>query len=244
MRREIACRVVAAILACASTIVASEHPTKRVHLVGKTASGRSLVVERDGQSVTAFKLPPWVEPDELSVSPSGNYALIFAKLHAGESRTATIIDVSSPAAAHVTGTFKPGVGGFWSWSKADTTILVAGCGTACATVQVRDVAGRQLAAFLCDGFDDGQELSPDHGYFACFSSQPKAPDRGQVDVVDTTTGQVAVHANLPCRGFSGMDRDNVRFDTAAKKLTFDCSVGNPQRVAAMTVSWATRAARN
>lgn len=231
--------IIASLLACVSTSVASEHPTKRVHFVGKTASGRSLIVEDNGKRVTALELPPWVEPDEFSVSPSGRHALVFAKLHAGESRTATIVDVSSPEAAHITGTFRPGVGGGWFWSKADTTILVAGCGTSCATVQVHDVAGRRLAAFSCAGFDDTDELSPDRAYFACFSSQPKAPNLGLVDVVDTATGQAVAHVNLRCLDFSGVSRDKVRFDSAAKKLTFECDVSDSEHAVATSVSWAT-----
>jgi hypothetical protein len=229
--------VVTLALACASAgsvEAASRRP--KVRLVGKVARGQKVVVDRGGRSRAMFDLPPWVAPDEMSVSPSGRHALVFAKLRRGESRTAIVFDVSDVDTAAETGRFRPGVGGTFTWTPNDGLTLVAGCGTGCATVQAFDVRGQKLAGLLCDGFDDGSELSRDRRYVACFSTSSSG-NAGELEVVDTTSGRVAAKTHLPCTSTAGVNRSDVRFDEARKVLRFSCADVVHRQELAVVVSW-------
>ena len=215
---------------------AAQTSNRRVHFEGKVASGQTLVVEGARGSKPVFTLPAWVAPDEFSVSPSGRHALVYAKLKKGEARTAILFDVADPATAKETGRFKPGVGGSWYWSPTDTVILVAGCGTSCAQILVHDLAGKELAGLLCDGFDSDSELSNDHRFVACFSTSP-SPRRGELQVVDTTDGRVVRQTHLPCMSNGGVNRDAVSFEKSGGGMSFQCYDATKKRNVGVVVAW-------
>lgn len=225
-----------AVLCALSGSVDAAPRRPKVRLVGKVARGQKVVVERGGRSKAMFELPPWVAPDEMSVSPSGRHALVFAKLRRGEPRTAIVFDVSDVDTASETGRFRPGVGGTFTWTPNDGLSLVAGCGTSCATVQAFDVHGRKLASLLCDGFDDASERSRDRRYVACFSTSSSG-NAGELEIVDTTDGHVAAKTHLPCTSTAGVNRADVRFDETRKALRFSCDDLVHRKELAVVVSW-------
>lgn len=224
------------VLALAAPVSASAAKKPRVRLVGKVASGQRLRVERGGEEKDVLTLPPWVSPDEISVSPTGRHALVFAKLRRGQARTAIVLDVASVAEAHETGRFRPGVGGSFVWTPSEGVLLTAGCGTSCASLHLFNAEGARLAQLLCDGFDEDNELSKDRRFVACFSTSPSG-NAGEVEVVDTTTGHTVQKVHLPCTSFAGVNRDAVRFETARETLTFTCTDVVHRAELAVEVRW-------
>ena len=224
------------VLAFAAPASASAPKKPRVRLVGKVASGQRLRVERGGEEKDVLTLPPWVSPDEVSVSPTGRHALVFAKLRRGQARTAIVLDVASVTRAHETGRFRPGVGGSFVWTPSEGVLLTAGCGTSCASLHLFDAKGARLAELLCDGFDAEHELSKDRRFVACFSTSPSG-NAGEIEIVDTTTGHTAQKAHLPCTSFAGVNRDAVRFETAHERVTFTCTDVVRRTELAVEVRW-------
>lgn len=223
-------------LALAAPASASAPKKPRVRLVGKVASGQRLRVERGGEEKDVLTLPPWVSADEVSVSPTGRHALVFAKLRRGQARTAIVLDVATVSQAHETGRFRPGVGGSFVWTPSEGILLTAGCGTSCASLHLFDVQGARLAELLCDGFDAENELSKDRRFVACFSTSPSG-NAGEIEIVDTTTGHTVQKTHLPCTSFAGVNRDAVRFEAARETLTFTCTDVVRRAELAVEVRW-------
>lgn len=214
-----------AALTIVSADAASASPNPSLHLVGTVAAGRKMVVSGPSGEKTVGSLPAWASVERLFVSPSGKHAFVFAQLAPHQSRTAIVVDL---AAAKITAAYHPGVGGSIFFAQNDDVVQIAGCGTACASLEVRDVTGRSLGAWDCAGVDLGAEVSPDKKLAACFGPQ-------SLDVVDLTTGKAALSIKTPCTQMG--QRDKFRWEAGAARFEcYDDSVGDDVDVVA---SWVT-----
>ncbi len=199
--------LVAALLVTSIAAAAARPP--RVRVAGSVSSGQAVEIVDQHGSRTALRLPAWSSVEDVVVSPSHRHALVYAFLRPHEPRTAFVLDLES---ATVAGSFRPGVGGTFTFSATDTVIQVAGCGTECVTMQLHDAHGRKLGAFVCDGFDDDSEISPDRRFVACVR-------RDHVFVLDATTGhEVGSHA-VPCRALA---RPTVAFHGSVVRISSAC----------------------
>lgn len=196
----------------------------RVRIVGKVESGRTVVVEGAGGPRSVLALPPSASVERLIVSPSGKHAFLFAQLAPHQSRTAYIVDL---AQAKVTASYHPGLGGTFFFSSTDAVVQVAGCGNACAALEVRDWSGRSLGAYDCAGFDPSSEVSPDRRYAACFGS-------AKLDVVDLATGRPAMSAATPCTIMG--QRDGVRWE-GSSSVRFTCYDDEASDAVDVVASW-------
>ncbi len=219
MVRRIASLISVAALALLVRDAAADAP--RVRIVGKNGSARSVVVA--DRAVMA--LPPSASVERLIVSPSGKHAFLYAQLAPHQSRTAYVVDL---AQAKVTASYRPGFGGTFLFSATDAIVQVAGCGTACAMLEVRDWSGRSLGAYDCAGFDTGADVSPDRRYAACFGP-------GKLDVVDLATGRPAMSAATPCTIMG--QRDGVRWE-GTSAVRFSCYDDEASDAVDVVASWA------
>lgn len=209
------------LLASAILVRDASADAPRVRLVGKVESGRSVVV--DGRSVLA--LPPSASVERLIVSPSGKHAFLFAQLAPHQSRTAYVVDLVQ---AKVTASYRPGFGGTFLFSSTDAIVQVAGCGTACAMLEVRDWSGRSLGAYDCAGLDTSADISPGRRYAACFGPS-------KLDVVDLATGRPAMSAATPCTIVG--QRDDVRWE-GTSAVRFRCYDDEASDAVDVVASWA------
>lgn len=192
----------------------------RVHFVGKPTGGQILFVDgaRGSRPIVAIGKDATVE--KIVVSPSGRHALFYAQLKPSETRTAVIVDLVT---AKVTGTYRPGFGGDFTFSASDTVVQVAGCGSGCATMEVHDLSGKELGAYECAGFDREHELSPDRRFVACF-------DNRGLSVIDASTGAVKLATKTPCESgnlrtdFHFGEEDTVHFTCADESVNDDVEV--------------------
>lgn len=124
------------------------------------------------------------------------------------------------ATATVTGSFRPGVGGSFRFSATDSIIQIAGCGTECVTMQLHNARGKKLGGFVCDGFDDETEISPDRGASSPAFAATRSPcwmrPRG---------GQAVVSRTVPCRA---LGRPSVAFQAAAVRISSACEGRDPR----------------
>lgn len=197
----------------------------RVHFLGKVATGRTLVVDGPRGARPIVALPPWASVERLFVSPSGRHAFVFAQLAPHQARTAYVVDL---AQAKLSATYRPGLGGEFLFSATDNVVQIAGCGTSCASLEVRDPSGRSLGAYGCSGFDTSNEVSPDRRFAACF-------ELGAIDVVDLATGRPALSTKTPCSRVG--QRASFRWEgpSAARFTCYDDEAGDDVVV---SVSWA------
>jgi len=197
----------------------------RVHFVGRVPTGRTLVVDGPGGARPVVALPPWATVERLVVSPSGRHAFMFAQLAPHQSHTAYVVDL---AQFKVSATYRPGRGGEFLFSATDNVVQIWGCGTACASFEVRDPSGKSLGAYDCAGFDTSNEVSPDRRFAACF-------ELGAIDVVDLATGRPALTTKLPCSRMG--QRDSFRWEghDAVRFGCYDDEAGDDVVVSA---SWA------
>lgn len=214
-----------ALAACALFVHDASADAPRVRIVGKPASGRTVVVDGAGGARSVLALPPSASVERLLVSPSGRHAFLFAQLAPHQSRTAYVVDL---AQAKVTASYRPGFGGTFLFSATDDVVQIAGCGTACAMLEVRDPAGRSLGAYDCAGFDASAEISPDRRFAACFGPS-------KLDVVDLATGRPALSAGTPCTIMG--QREGVRWE-GSSALRFTCYDDEASDAVDVVASWA------
>jgi len=158
----------------------------------------------------ALRLPAWSNVEDVVVSPSQHHALVYAFLRPHEPRTAFVLDLDR---ASVAGSFRPGVGGTFSFSATDTVIQFAGCGTECVTLQLHDARGKKLGdTRVCRGFDDDTEISPDRRMVACVGD-------GEVSVIDAATGLEVTSVKVPCRA---VGRPSVAFQPSGVRISSAC----------------------
>jgi hypothetical protein len=196
----------------------------RVHFVGSVAKGQSLVVEGADRKRVVFTLPPWANVETLVVSPSGRHAFVFALLEPHKPRTGFVINLM---AGGLDGSFRPGIGGEFFFSPADTVVQTTGCGTSCATLMVHDTSGKTLGNYLCEGFDEDEEMSHGRAFAACFK-------KGRLEIIDTSTGRAVYAGTTPC----SIGRWSVRFDVAREALRFVCYDERVHGDVAVVASWA------
>ncbi len=209
MRTGTSLLIIAGLLVTSVTVAATRTTAPRVRVVGRPSSGQAVTIVDAHGSRTALRLPAWSSVEDVVVSPSHRHALVYAFLRPHEPRTAFVLDLES---ATVSGSFRPGVGGTFTFSATDTIIQIAGCGTECVTMQLHDAQGRKLGAFVCDGFDDDTEVSPDRRFVACVR-------RDHVSVLDATTG-LEVASQVPqCRVTS---RPIIAFHASAVRISSAC----------------------
>lgn len=156
-----------------------------------------------------LRLPAWASVEDVVVSPSRQHALVYAFLKPHEPRTAFVLDLDR---ASVAGSFRPGVGGSFTFSATDTVIQVAGCGTECVTMQLHDTRGKKLGGFTCRGFDDDTEVSPDRRFVACVGD-------GAVSVIDATNGHEVASITVPCQP---LGRPSVAFRPPGVRISSAC----------------------
>lgn len=197
----------------------------RVHLTGRIPTGRTLVVDGPGGARAVLSLPPWATVERLVVSPSGRHAFMFAQLAPHQTRTAYVVDL---AQLKVSATYQPGLGGEFLFSATDNVVQIAGCGTSCATLAVRDPSGKTLGSYGCDGVDTHDEISPDRRFAACFGF-------GTIQIVDLATGQPVLSTKTPCTRVGQREPFRWEGPTTARFVCYDDEISGDMAVAA---SWA------
>lgn len=195
-----------------------------LHWTGKVATGRTLVVDEPDGPHPLLTLPAWATIDELVVSPSREHALVYAQVHAGETRTVLVLDLVKRV---VEGSYKPGFGGQFFFTANDDIFQYWGCGTQCAEMTVRSRTGAQLFQSTCAGFDETEEFSADRRFLACFG------DDATVSVIDAERGKTLTHAALPC---AAGHREGVAIDGKSGKVHFTCDDEN-EKTYDVTVSF-------
>lgn len=205
--------LLASVVAVAGSVSGSAGASEAHHVrwTGKVATGRTLVVDELDGTHPLLALPAWATIDDLVVSPSREHAVVYVQVHAGETRTVFVLDLVKRA---IEATYKPGVGGTFSFTANDNVLQYWGCGTQCEEMQIRTRTGNGLFHATCAGLDDSQEISTDRRFLVCFG------DTFALDVVDLDRGKTLFRvASTPCtRGH----REDMKIDSKNGKVSFTC----------------------
>ncbi|MEO8798165.1 MAG: hypothetical protein ABI551_09790 [Polyangiaceae bacterium] len=214
--------LLASVVAAAASVSGSAGASEAHHVrwTGKVATGRTLVVDEPDGTHPLLALPAWATVDDLVVSPSREHALVYVQVHAGETRTVFVLDLVKRA---IEATYKPGVGGTFSFTANDNVLQYWGCGTQCEEVQLRTRTGSRLVHAACMGLDDTQELSADRRFLVCFG------DTFALDVLDLDRGKTLFRvASTPC---TTGHREDVKIDSKNGKVSFTCDADADERYA-------------